>query len=228
MLDGDHQYEEKEQNLTIMSAENHTVDKFHDEAACSTKETAFVTGKDSIENSSTDCSDVEDDIDEEEETSIEKGWKLRNLPIPSTIFQTVATTNDGVVLPTADPSNFGDVRVKDSTNVHLGNKTFYKGQITIKQFIYTNPTPIQDAGKFDADRVCNENVPDLSSSKNDGAASGPIFQQNTELNNAEKFDADNVCNENVPDLSSSKNDGAASEPIFPQNTELNKGNRQSQ
>jgi len=134
--------------------------------------------------SSTHCSDVDDDINEEEEMSIEEGW-IRNLPISSTIvqqYQTVATTNGDIVLPNADPSNFGDVRVKDSTNVHLGNKTFYKGQITIKQFIYTNPTSIQDAGIFDADRVCNVNVPDLSSSKNDGAASGPIFPQSTELN----------------------------------------------
>jgi len=53
MLDSDRQYEQKDQNLIIVSAENHPVDKFHDEAARSAKETVLVTSKDSVESSST-------------------------------------------------------------------------------------------------------------------------------------------------------------------------------
>jgi len=184
MFDINHQYQQ-EQNLIIVSAKNHTVDKFHDEAARSTKEIAVVADKDSVGDSSTHSSDVDDD--EEEETSVEEGsgW-IRNLPISSNIVQQYQAANGDIVLPNADPSNFGDVRVKDSTNVHLGNKTLYKGQITIKQYIY-NPTPIQDAETFDAGRVCNVNVADpMSSSKNDRTASGSIFPQNTELNKGNK------------------------------------------
>jgi len=180
----------KEQNLIIVPAENHTVE-FYDEAARPTKETALVTGKDSVGDSSTHCSDVDDS--EEEETSVEEGsgW-IKNLPISSTIvqrYQTVATVNDDIVLPNADPSNFGNVRVKDSTNVHLGNKTFYKGQITIKQFVYTNSTPIQKADELDATRGSDVNISDTSMSKNDESTNRFIFPQNTKLNkgNSQSF-----------------------------------------
>lgn len=171
-------------NSAVVSAENHAVDKFHGEAAHSVRETAVVApGNSSVGDSSTQCSDVDDD--EEEETDVEEGgsW-ITNLPVSSTIVQqhqAVATTNGDVVLPNADPSNFGDVCVKNSTNVHLGNKTFYKGPVTIKQFVYTNPTPVQDAGKLDVNCASEVNISALSTSKDNGAANGPIFPQNTEL-----------------------------------------------
>ncbi|KAJ8687423.1 hypothetical protein QAD02_023217 [Eretmocerus hayati] len=45
---------------------------------------------------------------------------------------------NGLVLPSDEPTNFGDVSVSNSNNVHLGNRTFYKGPVTIKQFVYSN------------------------------------------------------------------------------------------
>ncbi|EFN77212.1 peptidoglycan-recognition protein LC isoform X1 [Harpegnathos saltator] len=158
-----------------------------------------VPGNDSVGGSSTQCSDiddddVEDDEDEdEEETDVEDGrggngrggggW-VANLPVPAAIVQQhqeVATANGDVVLPNADPSNFGDVCVKNSTNVHLGNKTFYKGPVTIKQFVYTSPASVQDANKLEAgSQASDANVSDLSS-KVDVGANRPILQQNSEL-----------------------------------------------
>lgn len=182
----DHQCQKEQDhaNGAVVSAESHAVEKFCGEAACSARETAVVApGNGSVGDSSTQCSDVDDD--EEEETDVEEGggW-IANLPVSSTIVQqhqAVATTNGDVVLPNADPSNFGDVCVKNSTNVHLGNKTFYKGPVTIKQFVYTNPTPVQDADKLESSRVSDVNISDLPTSKDDGASNRPIFPQNTEL-----------------------------------------------
>ncbi|XP_011642065.1 peptidoglycan-recognition protein LC-like [Pogonomyrmex barbatus] len=189
-LDNNHQCQKEQDHANaVVSAESHAVDKFHDEAARSEREIAVVApGNASVGGSSTQCSDVDED-DEEEETDIEEGggW-ITNLPISSTIVQqhqSVTTANGDVVLPNADPSNFGDVCVKNSTNVHLGNKTFYKGPVTIKQFVYTNPIPIKDetiSGKFDADRVSDVKISNLSTSKNDEATNQSIFPQNTESN----------------------------------------------
>lgn len=182
----DHQCQKEQDhaNGAVVSAESHTVEKFRGEAACSARETAVIApGNGSVGDSSTQCSDVDDD--EEEETDVEEGggW-IANLPVSSTIVQqhqAVATTNGDVVLPNADPSNFGDVCVKNSTNVHLGNKTFYKGPVTIKQFVYTNPTPVQDTDKLESSRVSDANISDLPTSKDDEASNRPIFPQNTEL-----------------------------------------------
>ncbi|XP_011156168.1 peptidoglycan-recognition protein LC isoform X2 [Solenopsis invicta] len=174
-------------NGVVVTTENHAVEEFHGEAACSAKETRVVVPSNgSIGNSSTQCSDIDDD-DEEEETDVEEGggggW-ITNLPESSTIVQqhqAIATTNGGIVLPNADPSNFGDICVKNSTNVHLGNKTFYKGPVTIKQFVCTNPALVQDVDKLDASKTSDINVLDLSTSKDDGASNRPIFSQNTDL-----------------------------------------------
>ncbi|XP_012532094.1 peptidoglycan-recognition protein LC [Monomorium pharaonis] len=187
-LDDNHQCQkEQDHNSNDGAVESHAVDKFHGEAARSTRETAVVApGNGNVGDSSTQCSDVDED-DEEEETDVEEsgdggGW-ITNLPISSTIVhqhQAVASTNGDVVLPNADPSNFGDVCVKNSTNVHLGNKTFYKGPVTIKQFVYTNP--IQDASKLDVSNVSDVNITDLSMSKDDEASNRAIFSQNADLN----------------------------------------------
>lgn len=185
--DDNHQYQNKEQdraNSVVASVESHAVDKFRGEVAESAKETTVVVpGNSSAGDSSTQCSDVDDDDEEEETTDVEQGW-ITNLPVSSTIVeqhQAIATTNGDVVLPNADPSNFGDVCVKNSTNVHLGNKTFYKGPVTIKQFVYTNPTAIQEASKFEVN-ASDINILDLSTNKDDGVADRPIFSQNTKLN----------------------------------------------
>lgn len=185
-VDDNHQHQ-KEQDCSngAASVERvHAVDKFHGEVAKPAKETAVVVpGNGSVGDSSTQCSDIDDaDEEEEEETDVEQdgGW-ITNLPVSSTLVrQHQATTNGDVVLPSADPSNFGDVCVKNSTNVHLGNKTFYKGPVTIKQFVYTNPIPIQEANKFEGN--VSINISDLSTNKDDEVANESIFPQNTELN----------------------------------------------
>lgn len=189
--DDNHQYQKEQgcSNGAVVSVERvHAVDKFHGEVAKSVKETAVVVPSNgSVGDSSTQCSDIDDDDEEQEETDVEQdgGW-ITNLPVSSTIIQqhqAVTTANGDVVLPNADPSNFGDVCVKNSTNVHLGNKTFYKGPVTIKQFVYTNPTPIEEAKKFETSvSDVHINISDLSTNKDDGIANGPIFPQNSELN----------------------------------------------
>lgn len=185
-----HQKEQGGANDAVASVESHAVDNFRGEVARATKETAVaVPSNGSVGGSSTQCSDIEDEDDddeEEEETEVEEGggW-VTKLSVPATIVQqhqAVATANGDVVLPNADPSNFGDVCVKNSANVHLGNKTFYKGPVTIKQFVYTNPTPIQDADKLEAGCASDANVSDeLSTSKSDAAANRSILPQGTEL-----------------------------------------------
>ena len=88
------------------------------------------------------------------------------------------------MLPNADISNFGNVRVKNSTNVHLGNKTFYKGPVTIKQFVYTNPTSIQDLDTVKNDIIgSNTNTSDLSTAKGDSTVKNSILSQNPDLGN---------------------------------------------
>lgn len=201
--DDSYQREEQERlDYAVVLAEGHAVvGDFHGEAeeaevAHRAKETALVVpGNDSVGGSSTQCSDVDDDAEddedeeeEEEETDVERdrgnGW-VANLSVPTSIIQQrqeVATANGDVVLPNADPSNFGDVCVKNSTNVHLGNKTFYKGPVTIKQFVYTSPNSTQDVNKLEAGSCTSDtNASDLSVNKVDVGANRPILQQNSEL-----------------------------------------------
>ncbi|XP_071564588.1 uncharacterized protein [Temnothorax nylanderi] len=180
-LDGDHQgkREQDHVNGTVASAESHAVDRFSGETERSARETAVVApGNGSIGVSSTQCSDADDD-DEEEETDVEEGGWITNLPVSSTIVRqqpAFAITSGDVVLPNADQPTFGDVRVKNSTNVHLVNQTCYNGPVTLKQFVYTNPTPNQDASS------ASDNTSDLLTSKDNGAPNGCIFPQNTKLN----------------------------------------------
>jgi len=160
-----------------------------------------VSGNGSVGGSSTQCSDVDEDDDEDEEEIEEdgsgsgnggSGW-ITNLPaISSTavVQQAVSTANGDLVLPSADPSSFGDVCVKNSTNVHLGNKTFYKGPVTIKQFVYTNPALAQDVQvKLETDHGTNvSNVTDLpSTNKSNETANESILPQNAELNKGKGF-----------------------------------------
>ncbi|XP_076649793.1 peptidoglycan-recognition protein LC [Halictus rubicundus] len=158
-----HQQTEQDQYQKDRDLSNRTVViECHEPEDCcaetteSPKDTALVIhGGDSLASSSTQCSEVEnDDEEEEEETDTEDDEWIPDLPVPAVLqqHQQVTTADGNLVLPNADVSNFGEVRVKNSSNVHLGNKTFYKGPVTIKQFVYTNPVPIQanDAIKNDA------------------------------------------------------------------------------
>nr|XP_033328400.1 peptidoglycan-recognition protein LC-like [Megalopta genalis] len=113
-----------------------------------------IPGGGSVASSSTQCSEVgneddeEEEADTEEETDTEDDEWIPEISVPVVLQQQqqVATADGNLVLPSADPSSFGEVRVKNSTNVHLGNKTFYKGPVTIKQFVYNNPISIQENG----------------------------------------------------------------------------------
>ncbi|XP_071578190.1 uncharacterized protein [Temnothorax nylanderi] len=188
-LEGNHNQGQKEQDNvnTVASAEGHAVDRFRGEAGCSAKEIAVVApDNDSVGDSSTQCSDVIDDDNEEEETDVEEsgagGW-IMNPPVSTIIqhHQAFYTTNGYIALPNPDSSNFSDVRVKDSSNVHLGNEVNYNGPVTINQFVYTNSTPNQDAIELDVIRP-SENISNLSTNKDNGAPNGCIFPQYTELN----------------------------------------------
>lgn len=206
--DDSHQCQKEERleslDYAVVPAEGHAVvgdlhgEEEEEKVGRRTKETALVVpGNDSVGGSSTQCSDIDDDVeddeDEEEEQEEEEeeetergrgnGW-VANLAVPTSIIQQhqeVATANGDVVLPNADPSNFGDVCVKNSTNVHLGNKTFYKGPVTIKQFVYASSNSAQDVSKVEAGSCTSDtNVSDLSANKVDVGANRPILQS-TEL-----------------------------------------------
>ncbi|XP_071639428.1 uncharacterized protein [Temnothorax longispinosus] len=191
-LDGNHHQGQKEQdnvNGTVESAEGHAVDRFCGKAQCSVKEIAVVApDNDSVGDSST-CSDVIDDDNEEEETDVEEsgtgGWIL-NPPV-STIVQQHQAFDPGngyIALPNPDSSNFSDVRIKDSSNVHLGNEVNYHGPVTIhvNHVVYTNPTLNQDAIELDVINA-SDNIADSSTSQNNEIPNESIFPQNTELNN---------------------------------------------
>ncbi|XP_024884689.1 uncharacterized protein LOC112462861 isoform X2 [Temnothorax curvispinosus] len=190
MLDGNHHQGQKEQdnvNGTVESAESHAVDRFRGEAGCSVKEIAVVApDNESVGDSSTQCSDVIDDDNEEEEMDVEEsgagGW-IMNPPVSTIVQQHQAfdTTNGYIALPNPDSSNFSDVRMKDSSNVHLGNEVNYNGPVTINHVVYTNPTPNQDAIELDVIRP-SDNISDLSTNKDNGAPNGCIFPQYTKLN----------------------------------------------
>ncbi|XP_076683254.1 peptidoglycan-recognition protein LC isoform X1 [Andrena cerasifolii] len=171
-----------------IAIENHDIENCRGEIAGALKETTAVTvaGNVSLAGSSTQCSDVEDD---EEETDIEEGEWIPELPVPAVLqhHQQVATADGNVVLPNADTSNFGDVRVKNSANVHLGNKTFYKGPVTIKQFVYTNPTSIQEYDTVKSDGGQASNAPNLATAKGDLHSNPPILSQNTDLDKVVKW-----------------------------------------
>lgn len=213
--DDSHQCQREEQQEradgAVEPAESHVVVGDFDgeeeaEVARRAKKTTLVVvpGNDSVGGSSTQCSDIDDEDDaeddedeDEEEMDVEVGggaW-VANLPVPTAIVQQQQHNGD-VVLPNADPSSFGDVCVKNSANVHLGNKTFYKGPVTIKQFVYTNPTSLQDASKLEQviSRASDSNISDLVN-KIDVGANRPILQQNVELDKGRvgRFATNHLC-----------------------------------
>ncbi|XP_043248225.1 peptidoglycan-recognition protein LA-like isoform X1 [Colletes gigas] len=181
--DGNRYQKDQEQANCHIAIESHeTVSNCGEIVHTPTDTAVVVAGNDNFVGSSTQCSDVEDE-DEDDETDIEDGEWIIDLPVP-TVFQQhqVATTNGNVALPHADASNFGDVCVKNSANVHLGNKIFYKDPVTIKQFIYTNPIAIKDCDTVtgNTSRVSNTNASDLSTANGDLSANAnrPILSQN--------------------------------------------------
>lgn len=159
----------------------------------------------SLGGTSTQCSDIDDENnvvcgnnedddedDEDDDTDLEEGEWTTDLPVAAVVQhhqQQVVAPNGNVILPNADPSTFGDICVKNSTNVHLGNKTFYKGPVTIKQFVYTSPTSTQgqESSEGDGARTSDANVSDLSTSKVDAGLDRPILLQKNDFDKVTKW-----------------------------------------
>ncbi|XP_076248290.1 peptidoglycan-recognition protein LC isoform X2 [Calliopsis andreniformis] len=188
---GNRYQKDQDQTNGDVAIENSDSENCRVEIAHPFKDTsAVVAGNGSLAGSSTQCSDVEDDDDDEEETDIEEGDWIPDLPVPAVLqhHQQVTTADGNLVLPNADTSNFGDVQVKNSTNVHLGNKTFYKGPVTIKQFVYTNPISVQEHEiKSDNGGVSFGNASDLSTATSNLPSDRPILSQNPDLDKVTKW-----------------------------------------
>lgn len=136
----------------------------------------------SLEDDSTDTSDAEDD------DLADRGWVTDISSIRDQ--QSQICTPNGLALPTIEAPSFGDVCVKQSTNVHMGNKLFYKN-VTIKQFVYSNSTSTEDensvengcVGKDQFDRGDGqdhpqgqrENNPVISGAKLSNGSAHPLY-----------------------------------------------------
>ena len=111
---------------------------------------------------STQSSDVDEDLEDDDLQN--RGWVSE---IPRNGQSCEIETANGLPLPTVEPPNFGDVVIKNSNAVHLGSKTFYKGPVTIKQFVYTN-SEVKKEGDVEEenkeDSVPNQNSPDSEAS----------------------------------------------------------------
>ncbi|XP_046734927.1 uncharacterized protein LOC124404636 [Diprion similis] len=94
------------------------------------------TDEDASQSSLSLYSDVDDSLEGDELGS----WS-NDLSVPVSQQQQF---DNGVALPVSETPSFGDVCVKNSSNVHFGNKTFYNGPVTIRQIVYANPTVAED------------------------------------------------------------------------------------
>ena len=94
--------------------------------------------------SSTSSSDAE--IEDAPVSRLEdRGWLTNVQPSPpSGLPISVQHEINGVPLPVAEPAQYGSVHVKNAGNVHVGNKAFYKGPVTIKQIVYTNSSSLNE------------------------------------------------------------------------------------
>ncbi|RZC34881.1 hypothetical protein BDFB_007349 [Asbolus verrucosus] len=81
----------------------------------------------------------------------------------------------------------GNISVMNSSDVHFGNKTFYQGPVTIKQFLYANGKTQQDKTDCDSEIVLDaatipnglDNpifIPDFPTSK--AASNKPVTEEN--------------------------------------------------
>ncbi|XP_017776604.1 PREDICTED: peptidoglycan-recognition protein LC-like [Nicrophorus vespilloides] len=91
------------------------------------------------------------------------------------------------------PPSFGNIAVSNSTDVHFGNKTFYQGPVTIKQFLY-DAENISKTNGF----IANENK-----EFNIEGSDNPSFVLET--------DSNGQTNGKVPFTDSSKNDNTKSD-----------------
>lgn len=183
----ENRYQKDQDQASAISIEDPDTDLCHVKIEHPSNDTSLVTGNGRVAGFSTECSDVEED-DEDETDTDEEEW-IPDLPV-STVFQQqqVVIADGNVVLPNADASNFGDVQVKNSTNVHLGSKTFYKGPVTIKQFVYTNPISVEDN---DSPKINNGRITDVnnfnSTSKENTTGNGAVLSQNRNFDKVTKW-----------------------------------------
>lgn len=54
---------------------------------------------------------------------------------------------------------FGNICVSNSSEVHFGNKTFYQGPVTIKQFVYANNSALECDGVNNGKLAINDDSP---------------------------------------------------------------------
>ncbi|XP_033223719.1 peptidoglycan-recognition protein LC-like [Belonocnema kinseyi] len=88
-----------------------------------------------IESDSESMQSSDEDEDLAEDNLRDRGWVSEIPRVPQTCE--IGPSN-GLVLPTVELPSFGDVCVKNSNNVTLENRTFFKGPVTISTVVYSN------------------------------------------------------------------------------------------
>ncbi|KAJ8687421.1 hypothetical protein QAD02_023215 [Eretmocerus hayati] len=144
-----HDFEEQEGNSTVTSEpeviaiasnESNQVDETfgnEDDPEHVSRHSEIHNGSHSILESTWD--EIQDEEDLPVDEIVDKGWSDNSI-----ITRQMRYTLDGIQIPEPEATNFGSVRINDSSNVHLGNRTFYKGPVYVKQYIYANSTSIND------------------------------------------------------------------------------------
>jgi len=88
-----------------------------------------------------DDSDKEDEEEEEDSESATDIYYQDDDEDESDLKTDSAYAGNAIALAAQKSSesrpNFGNIVVNSSSDVHFGNKTFYNGPVTIKQFVYT-------------------------------------------------------------------------------------------
>ncbi|KAH0535401.1 peptidoglycan-recognition protein LC-like isoform X1 [Cotesia glomerata] len=134
----------------------------------------FYDDEDYEERGDQDKDKEEDDVEEAEKVIGEMGgWTdLKGAQMQKIQHETIT----GHVLPTLDTTAFGDICIKGSTNVRVGNTTLYKGPVTIKQFLYTN----SGDGNGQPKDFINNQTPDANILTTDGSTLPiiPVQQEN--------------------------------------------------
>ncbi|XP_043285695.1 peptidoglycan-recognition protein LE-like isoform X2 [Venturia canescens] len=107
-----------------------------------------------IHYESNGCLELNEEEDDEEEEEIENvnGWIKKNVVAPQVQQQETHSddNNDHAIqkfMPNLNKTAIGEVNVVNSKHVNFGDRNFYKGPVTIKQFVYTNAYPIQEKDK---------------------------------------------------------------------------------
>lgn len=155
--DREHKEEEDRTSVTITEIED--VDHPADSVCVRTDSDVQIHDEDVSCTSSTQYSDVDDSLEGDELGS----WS-NDLDLPVSLQQNF---DNGVSLPVSEAPTFGDVCVKNSSNVHFGNKTFYNGPVTIKQIVYSNPTVEGEKNSED----CNNKIDKQSKERNESQSS---------------------------------------------------------